>query len=109
MCVSHHRCISRSATIRSPFVSLIRAKTSQKSQCRPFMTARTVVFRPPSIVWTLAPCSKRTRLATQRIHRMSLQKLVTSPINRRLCCLIAICTPTVGDGRRTVGATDIVP
>ena len=29
------------------------------------------------------------------------------PIDRRLYCPIAVPTPTVGDGRRTVGATDM--
>ena len=29
------------------------------------------------------------------------------PIDRRLYCSIAVRTPTVGDGRRTVGATDM--
>jgi hypothetical protein len=36
-----------------------------------------------------------------------LQKLVTSPIDHRLYFPIAVPIPTVGDGRRTVGTTDM--
>ena len=40
-------------------------------------------------------------------RRLSLRKHARVPIDRQLYFPIAVRTPTVGDGRRTVGTTDM--
>jgi len=42
-----------------------------------------------------------------RPHTLHCRDVYVVPTDRRLYCPIAVRTPTVGDGRRTVGTTDM--
>lgn len=68
-----------------------------------------LVRRNPLFLFNVARNHKEKKNTNPCIIRNRYKNWQRSPLDRRLYCPAAARMPTVGGGRRTVGATGVVP
>jgi hypothetical protein len=82
--------------VRHASFCLILQKHVRGADCTATGKIRSAIDRHPLQIYVVTSCNDR-----------HCKNLSWAPIDRRPHSPVAVCTPTVGDSRRTIGATDM--